>query len=178
MKKIISAALAATVFLASPASAIVTFDTLAGTGFVGKGDVQLAFGWNNAQLQARAGAVTFTYNAEDTYDVTCEWTTTTGRGTTIIHDVTNNRIVSVNSSIAYEARRNGGNGQITGFNLNGFGTTLSSGTVPVVGAACPQGGGIADPDPEANDGVITEVVETGSLGGLYVNYGGNAVLLQ
>lgn len=30
-----------------------------GFGFVGKGDVQLVFGWNNAQLQANAGNVDF-----------------------------------------------------------------------------------------------------------------------
>jgi len=30
-----------------------------GSGFVGKGDVQAAFGWNNAQFQRNAAAVTF-----------------------------------------------------------------------------------------------------------------------
>lgn len=41
------------------ALAAVTFDASTGTGFVGKGDVQLAFGWNNKQLQANAAGVTF-----------------------------------------------------------------------------------------------------------------------
>lgn len=31
-----------------------------GTGLVGKGDVQSAFGWNNAQFQRNAAAITFT----------------------------------------------------------------------------------------------------------------------
>src|SRR5918996_4693526 len=36
------------------AFALVTFDPSTGTGFVGKGDVQTAFGWNNKQLQNNA----------------------------------------------------------------------------------------------------------------------------
>jgi hypothetical protein len=39
--------------------AAVTFDPETGTGFVGKGDVQTAFGWNNKQLQDNAGLVQF-----------------------------------------------------------------------------------------------------------------------
>jgi hypothetical protein len=34
---------------------------------VGKGDVQLAFGWNNAQAQQNAQALSFTYNTAETY---------------------------------------------------------------------------------------------------------------
>jgi hypothetical protein len=34
----------------------VTFNETNGTGFVGKGDVQVAFGWNNKQLQTNATA--------------------------------------------------------------------------------------------------------------------------
>lgn len=30
-----------------------------GTGFVGKGDVQSVYGWNDADMQANAGSVTF-----------------------------------------------------------------------------------------------------------------------
>lgn len=43
--------------LATVAIAAVTFDPVTGTGFVGKGDVQTAFGWNNQQLQQNADGV-------------------------------------------------------------------------------------------------------------------------
>jgi hypothetical protein len=41
----------ATVAIATAAFAAVTFDAATGVGFVGKGDVQLAFGMNNSQIQ-------------------------------------------------------------------------------------------------------------------------------
>jgi len=171
MKKILLAAAAATAFMSTAAVAIVTFDAESGTGFVGKGDVQLAFGWNNQRLQQNAGGVTFTYQAQDTYDVECYWETTTGNGRIVIHDIIVPRHVSVNASIAYEARKNsnGLNGPITGFNLNGFGSIVSQGTVPEVGGSCPGQSQVA---------TIIAVTETGSTGGLYVNYNGNSVLLQ
>lgn len=43
-------AVTAAVCMVGSALATVTFDPGTGTGFVGKGDVQNAFGWNNAQL--------------------------------------------------------------------------------------------------------------------------------
>jgi hypothetical protein len=62
MKKIILSALAL-VALAIPvaASASVTVNSN-GTGFVGKGNVQTAFGWNNAALQANASGTTFSFS--------------------------------------------------------------------------------------------------------------------
>ena len=48
-----AAALAASLTLASPAAGIVTFDPATGTGFVGKGDLQTVFEWNNKALQTR-----------------------------------------------------------------------------------------------------------------------------
>ncbi|HMB92682.1 MAG TPA: hypothetical protein VKP65_17655, partial [Rhodothermales bacterium] len=44
----------------APAMMTVTFDPLLGTGFAGKGDVQLALGYNNKQLQDNAGSLVFT----------------------------------------------------------------------------------------------------------------------
>lgn len=38
----------------SPAFALVSFSSDTGTGFVGKGDVQSAFGWNNAAAPSLA----------------------------------------------------------------------------------------------------------------------------
>ena len=47
------------VLVAGLAYAAVTFDPTTGQGFVGKGDVQYTFDWNNAQLQANADDVGF-----------------------------------------------------------------------------------------------------------------------
>ena len=149
---------------ASVAFAAVNFDASTGTGFVGKGDVQLAFSWNNSALQKNAAATTFSYNARDTYDVECEWTTTTGKGKEIYHDITIPKHVAINASVAYDARVKN---QITGFNLNGFGTVQTTGEVPVEGGSCPGN----------HPGVITAVTSTGSTGGLHVNYGNLSVPL-
>ena len=60
MKQVVAAAgLIAATSLAS-AAVILNAD---GTGFVGKGDVQLAFNWNNATLQKNAVDVRFSYSA-------------------------------------------------------------------------------------------------------------------
>ncbi|MGY4645795.1 hypothetical protein [Cellulomonas sp. URHB0016] len=45
---------------AGAAQASVTLDAASGAGFVGKGDVQTALGWNNAVLQKNAESLTFT----------------------------------------------------------------------------------------------------------------------
>ncbi len=58
-KSIVVLGLAATFAITLVVYAAVTFDPATGTGFVGKGDVQLIYGWNNAQLQANAGLVQF-----------------------------------------------------------------------------------------------------------------------
>ena len=142
--------------VAAGASAAVTFDPATGTGFVGKGDVQLALGLNNRQVQT--AALDFTYSAIETADVTCEWDTETGGkvSKTIHHVVVNQKEAVVNSTVAYDARiRN----QITGYNLTGFSSYSSTGSIPEVGGACPN----------SNDGVVTAVVPTGSTGGLFVN---------
>ncbi len=56
------------------AFAAVTFDPATGTGFVGKGDVQLIYGWNNKQLQDNAANVQFRANSEVVTEVS--WTCT------------------------------------------------------------------------------------------------------
>ncbi len=170
IKNIFAGIAAVSMLAASPANASVTFDPLTGTGFVGKGDVQLVYGWNNAQLQSNASGVTFSFSQHDRYDVECEWTTTTGgpNPREILHDITVTSNTRVNSSIAYEARKNS-QGQITGFNLTGLGTTTTSGTTPVVGGTCPGASSV---------GTIVDVYLVSSDGGLTVTYNGNTQPLQ
>jgi hypothetical protein len=167
MRKIALAAAAAFAVVSTAALATVTFDPSTGTGFVGKGDVQLAFGWNNAAAQNNAGKVTFTYNVSASYDAVCTWVTGEGTRGEKTHNVTHKTSSSVISGVQYDARAHK---QVDGFILRGFGATIDSGDpVPVVGGAC-QG--------EGAGGTWSSVTPTGtSGGGLYVNYGGNSVLL-
>jgi hypothetical protein len=148
-------------------SLAVNVDYGTGIGFVGKGDVQLAFGWNNNQLQKNAGGVTFFYDATTTYTAVCTFTTGEGTRGEKIHNVDHKTRTSVIATIAYDARvRN----QITGFNLKGFGETVTTGgAVPLVGDACMGNPG--------HEGTWSSVEQTGSVGGLFVSHGGTSVAL-
>jgi hypothetical protein len=167
MRKSLLAAVAATTLFASAASASVIFDSNGGTGFVGKGDIQVLYGWNNQKLQQNAGGVAFSYDATDVYDVECYWETVTGQGRIIVHDINVPRHTRVNASVAYDARRNssGKNGDITCFNLSGFGSTTTNGTVPAVGGTCPGQSQVA---------TIIAVTLVSSSGGLSVSWGGTS----
>jgi hypothetical protein len=156
-------ALVALLVAAGAVFAAVTFDPATGTGFSGKGDVQLAFGWNNKQLQSNASGVSFTYNSTDTYEAVCTFITGEGTKGEQTHNVSRTSSTAVNSTIAYDPRVKN---QITGFNLTGLGETTTSGDVPVVGGSCPGG-----PD----GGTYTSVTLVSSTGGLFVNYGGTSV---
>jgi hypothetical protein len=150
--------------------ALVTFDPATGTGFVGKGDIQLPFGWNNATLQANASSLTFTYQSSATYEAVCEWTTGEGTRGQRTHDVTHTKTSVVNDTISYDARTHK---QVDGFFLTGYGSVTEGGEpVPEVGGPCPGNPG--------TDGVWVSVVLLNSTGGgLWVTNaaGGTAQLL-
>jgi hypothetical protein len=145
------------VLVVSAVSAAVTFDAETGTGFVGKGDVQLVFGWNNKGLQDNAAGVTFSYEETGTFTVVCSR----------VHNVHgyqeqtfNNKIIGILSEVEYELRNNK-QGQITGFLLHGFGAE------EVSGEGCPSGW-------------PTEVSRTpnegaGSVVGLFAHHGDDSV---
>jgi len=140
------------------ALAAVTFNPDTGTGFVGKGDVQTVFGWNNATLQRNAAGVSFVYEEETTYAAVCTFITGEGTRGEQTHNVSQRKESNLSSSIQPDPRvRN----QITGFNLLGITSTTTSGTVPEVDGACVVG---------ANEGKYTSVTETGSSSGLFVRY--------
>ncbi len=158
---------AAAALACAAALATVTFDTSTGNGFVGKGDVQSAFGWNNADLQARAAGVTFTYEFTDSYTAVCTWTTGEGTPGERVHNVSHTTGVAIDDNVTYRPRVHM---QIDGFILTGFEGTFDSGEVPVVGGPCPGNPGTG--------GVWTSVTSNGGgQGGLYVNYGGTKVLI-
>lgn len=143
-----------------------TLDPADGTGFVGKGEVQTPFGWNNAKLQANAAGVSFTYEVSDSYTAVCTWITGEGTRGQKTHNVDHRTSTSVASSVAYDARVKS---QITGFTLKGFGATTTTGAVPEVGGTCPGNPG--------TDGTWTSVTQTGSTGGLYVHHDSAVALL-
>jgi hypothetical protein len=154
----------------SSALAEVVFDPNTGTGFVGKGDVQDAFGWNDAGLQLHATGVTFSYGYTAVYEAVCTFTTGEGTRGEKTHNVPHSEEMDVASSVIVALRRNP-QSKVTGFELTGFGAGFGeSGDVPTVGAPCPGNQG--------HDGVWTSVTEQpGGEGGLYANYGEQKVLL-
>jgi hypothetical protein len=160
-------------FVATAAIASVTFDPATGTGFVGKGDVQNAFGWNNAAFQSSWTGISFNYTASVTYSATCFWTTGEGRNGQHEHYVVHTRSSNVSSVITYTGRSHH---QVDGINLTGFGDYLDSGdAVPVVGNVC-----VGGPTGAGRNGVWIDVhvVPGSNTGGLYVAYnGGTPVLL-
>jgi hypothetical protein len=171
MRKIILLLMVALAALALSATAAFAYtgDPATGKGFVGKGEVQTAFNWNNDKLQKNAGGVSFSYITTDNYSAVCTWTTGEGTRGEKTHDVSHTTTTQVNDEIAYEARQVKGQKQITGFNLTGLGATSETGTVPVVGGACPGN--------EGTDGTWSSVTQTGSTGGLYVNSPGLTSIL-
>lgn len=149
------------------AYAAVTFDPATGLGFVGKGDLQTPWGWNDAKLQNSAAGVSFYYHTYQTgsYSAVCTFTTGEGTRGERTHNVAHSKDVvgSIESTVLHDARKNS-QGKVTGFNLTGLGTgtsTVSSGSIPVVGEPCPGNQG--------HDGVWTSVTALSSTsgGGLY-----------
>jgi hypothetical protein len=158
-------AIAAVAVVTTALYAEVIFDPGTGEGFVGKGDVQLQFGWNNKAIQDRHESITFEYDDVVTYEVECEWYTGPDHNRTK-HTLTRERTSGVLGELASESRRTG---QWTGWHLLGFESRTSTGAVPAVGDPC-LGTGV--------EGVVSSVEETGSGdGGLYAVYQGDRRLL-
>lgn len=128
-------AAAVVVLAVSAVSAAVSFDALTGEGFVGKGDVQLVFGWNNKALQDNADSLQFQATSEVVTEVLWECTNDNNQNVQERARTTTTTIKGVVSSVARE--RN----QITGFTLTGYAgdpTTSSTTEGPAVNS-CPSG---------------------------------------
>jgi opacity protein-like surface antigen len=170
MKKMLLAAAAATAMISSAAIAAVTYDEN-GYGFVGKGDVQLAFGWNNAAMQKNHLGVDFYVQSSARYEVVCEWTTVTGgkNSKTILHDVTKKYTISDSAAIDSTSRKTG---QYTGWHLNGYlDARPDSADLPTIGSGCPQGGTASDSDAPGNDAVVADAYYVGEPAtGLYATF--------
>lgn len=106
-----------------------------GTWFVGKGDVQTFFGWNNQRMQANAAYIEFRLESSVTTTWTCTRIQTLGNGG--VNEITQNRHNSSSTQGVFttEGRNNGG-GQNTGFNLTLDGSASVQTDGPAVGS-CP-----------------------------------------
>ncbi len=96
--------------------ASVTFDPATGAGFVGKGDVQLEYGWNNAQLQANAATVEFRYNSSTETVTTWTCSRTNPAGIEVVTPRNRSVTTSIQGVIDTIARERN---QVTGFILSG-----------------------------------------------------------
>jgi hypothetical protein len=122
---------AATLMASMSANADVTVDEL-GIGFVGKGDVQAVYDWNNSMLQANANLLQFKFSSTGTVSWTCEGVNRNGQ--TVTSNV-RNEDNGTSTYIAYDARKNR-TGQITGFILAGFqGNAITSNGIGSCGAS-------------------------------------------
>lgn len=144
--------------VAGPASALVTFDPATGSGFVGKGDVQLALNYNNKQLNDNASSLKFTYEGITVSETS--WVCTNPKNENIQERerTTTTETAGVVSAIARDNKK-----QITGFNLDGFLGTPTGGITTEGNKldSCPTGWSLTTP--------AGDPVEVSSTGGLFVN---------
>jgi hypothetical protein len=87
-----------------------------GTGFVGKGDVQSVYGWNDHDLQANAGLVMFRASVMEVSEVSWVCTNSNNNNTQVRTRTTTS---SGASDLLHEIRLNS-QGHVTGFNLLGW----------------------------------------------------------
>lgn len=136
IKTLIGGGILATAMAAgSIAGAAVTFDAATGTGFVGKGDVQLALGLNNKQLQEGADSLVFTVESTTVTETTWTCDRDAGPQTQERANTETTTTQGVASSVARVKN------QITGFSLSGYvgdPETSSETDGPQVGS-CPTG---------------------------------------
>ncbi|WP_133257563.1 hypothetical protein [Paenibacillus montanisoli] len=129
-KKIAVLALALTLSLSGSALASVTYDSSTGIGTVGKGDVQLALNYNNAQMQANASSLVFSQESEDEYLITVEWDTAEGKKQKH-HTQKQHKTSTLADTVSYDTKVKK---QVVGFNLTGISSTVVDGpALPVVG---------------------------------------------
>ena len=177
VRTLATAALAVGVALsgAGAATAYTGTPLQTGTGFVGKGELQDPWGWNNQTLQQNASGVSFSVESQGRYEYDCEWVTGEGTRGQRTHQVTHKRTSLVSSALDYETRTNQSkkNVQVTGFVLTGFSSASEPGTaLPVVGGPCLGQGA---------NGTVTDVrvLDAGAGGQLLAHYPGlTSIVLQ
>jgi hypothetical protein len=162
-KKIIAtvSALAALALVGGVAAAAVTFNPDDGSGFVGKGDVQTAFGWNNKTLQENAESVEFRVSSEVVTEASWTCVNTNNENEQVRNSTTKTSVSGLIESVS----RTGN--QVNGFILSGYEgapTGSSSNQGPSLNS-CPSGPWTLD-TPAGDPEVIS------SSGGVYASTDG------
>jgi hypothetical protein len=167
IKKAVVLSTAAIVLAATSAFATVIFDPASGTGWVGKGDVQMAYGWNNKTMQANHTAITFEYDATTHYEWVCEWTTNEGKKGEKTHSQARTTTVGVAGQVGNRDRMTG---QWTGWFLTGY-TSSAAGSSEDFEPTCP---GNDEGDGGSGEKTVVEgsLVATPMGQGLYVAFSG------
>jgi hypothetical protein len=132
---VLTSAIAGSALVASSVFAAVTFDPATGSGFVGKGDVHLVYGWNNKQLQDNAEDVEFRAKSEVVTEVSWICTNENNQNIQERERTTTTSIQGLVDSIARDKN------QITGFILDGYSETPTPSSTtdgPAVNS-CPSG---------------------------------------
>ncbi|CAM5193943.1 hypothetical protein [Alishewanella longhuensis] len=120
----------AAAFAASTASAAVTYDEN-GVGFVGKGDVQSLFDWNNSGFQNNAEFVQFRFSSGSQQ---ASWVCGGyNNGGNYVTHAKNESYDSVSGSVNFHPKQKN---QITGFVLLGVNASASSATTFVSPGEC------------------------------------------
>ncbi|QYJ74982.1 hypothetical protein [Shewanella sp. FJAT-52076] len=117
------------------AMAAVTYDEH-GVGFVGKGDIQSIYDWNNSDLQQNATQLSFQFIGAGKVTWLCEWWT--GPDNNRKYHTVSESADAVSATVAMDPRKNK-QGQITGFQL--LGTEDSDSDSLAVGECGGEGAG-------------------------------------
>ena len=160
-------ALVASLALAAPASAAVTFDPATGTGFVGKGDVQTALVLNNKQVQEQANTIAgqFTYQATRVVVTETEWTCTNSRNENEQYRERTTTTTSSTTGVVTAVTRDSKK-QVTGFNLLGYSSSTSTSTSTSEGNqlnSCPDSSSTWYLSTPAGDPIVVSDETTGGL---------------
>lgn len=169
MKKAHVVGLALAGVIATSAAALAAIEwTPENGGFVGKGDVQSAFGWNNATMQANSEAVSFVFESTGGYSFECEWWTGPSHNRT--HHVNTKTIEADVNAVVTGSRRI--TGQFTGWTLDALGESADAAEYPVDSDCGAEGNGMKTIVPGSIEAL------SGSGGALYADFNGDRRLLQ
>jgi hypothetical protein len=153
-----------TVAVVAMAMAAVTFNEQHGTGFVGKGDVQVLYGWNDKQLQDNHGGVSFEARKTVTTERVWQCVRTTNQGDEVVSERNNSSTIQSRGVVDKIARDR--KNKITGFFLDGYGEA----TITNAGDQGPSTGSCPGSASFVEGSVVEETFVSAS--NLFVSYGG------
>jgi hypothetical protein len=134
-----------------------------GIGFVGKGNVQLVYGWNNAALQSNAAAVDFRTVTVTEVSWTCH--RFSGNPMDPIEIIQERSRTTTAQGLLDSIGRL--KNQITGFNLLGFdGAPMTSTDGPTINTCANVNSGFTLLDPAGEPDVVSSILQVSINGGM------------